>query len=66
MLLFFFVIVDLHFFISAVIAQIFNLVAELVIPIGIPIKKAKTEIELHPVIESHPVIAEAKILKCSM
>ena len=37
------------FLIPAVIAQIFNPIAELVIPIGIPIKGAKTEIEIHPV-----------------
>ena len=43
----------------AVIAPIFNTIAELVIPIGIPIKKVKTEIE------THPVIVEAKIRKCS-
>ena len=44
----------------AVIAPIFNTIAELVIPIGIPIKKVKTEIE------AHPVIVEAKIRKCSV
>ena len=31
----------LYFLIPAVIAQIFNLIAELVIPIGIPIKEGK-------------------------
>ena len=50
---FFFLITDLYFSIPAVIAQIFNLVAELVIPLGIPSKEAK-------------VIAEAKIGKCSI
>ena len=45
--------------IPAVIAQIFNPIAELVIPIGIPIKeKAETDI--------HPVIVETKIRKCSV
>ena len=58
--LFFFLIIDLYFLISAVIALIFNSIAELVIPIGIPIKEAKTEIEIHP------VIVEAKIRECSI
>ena len=40
----------------SVIAQIF--IAELIIPIGIPIKEAKAETEIHP------VIVEAKIRKC--
>ena len=40
---------DLYFLFPAAIAQIFNPVAELVIPIGIPIKEAKAEIEIHPV-----------------
>ena len=57
---FFFLIIDLYFLIPAVIAQIFNSFAELVIPIGIPIKEAKTEIEIHSVIE------EATIRKCSI
>ena len=56
----FFLIIDLYFLISAVIAQIFNPIAELVIPIGIPIKEAKAEME------THPVIVEAKIRKCSI
>ena len=37
-----------------------NPIAELVIPIGIPIKKVNAEVEIHP------VIAEAKIRKCSI
>ena len=41
----------------AAIAQIFNPIAELVIPIGMSSKEAKAEIEIHP------VIAEAKIRK---
>ena len=56
---FFFLIIALYFLIHAAIAQIINPIAELVIPIGIPKKEAKTEIEIHP------VIAEAKIRKCS-
>ena len=57
---FFFLIIDLYFLIPAVIAQIFNPIAELVIPIGIPNKEAKAEIEIHL------VIAEAKIRECSL
>ena len=45
-----FLIIDLYFLIPAVIAQIFNPIPELVIPIGILIKEAKAEIEMHPVI----------------
>ena len=55
---FFFLIIDSYFLIAAAIAQIFNHIAKPVIPIGIPIKKAKAEIEIHPVIE------EAKARKC--
>ena len=44
-----FLIIDLHFLIPAVIAQIFNPTAELAIPAGILTKEAKAEIEIHPV-----------------
>ena len=47
---FFFLIIDLYFFIPAVIAQIYKSIAELVIPIRAPMKKAKVEIEIHLVI----------------
>ena len=47
---FFFLITYLYFLIPAIIAQIFNLFSELLIPIGIPTKGAKAEIEIHPVI----------------
>ena len=57
---FFFLIIDLYFLIPAAIAQNFNPITELVIPIGIPIKEEKA------VIEIHPVIVEAKIRKCSI
>ena len=43
-------IIDLYVSTPAVIAQIFNPIAKLVIPIGIPTKKAKAEIETDPVI----------------
>ena len=46
------------FLIPAVIAQIFNPIAKLVIPIGIPSKEAKVEIEIRP------VIAETERRKC--
>ena len=59
-LFFFFLIIDLYFLIPAVIAQIVNPVAELIIPIGIPKKEAKAEIEINP------VVVEAQIRKCSM
>ena len=59
-LFFFFLIIEIYFLISAVIAQIFNHTAELVIPIGIPSKEAKAEFEIHP------VIVEAKIRKCTI
>ena len=55
-----FLIIDLYFLIPTVIAQVFNLIAQLVIPIRIPSKEAKAEIEMHP------VTAEAKVRKCSM
>ena len=48
------------FLIATVIAQIFNPIAELVIPIGIPTKKAKVQMEIDP------VILELKIRKCSI
>ena len=48
---FFFLMIYLYFFIPIVIAQIFNPVTELVIPIVITIVEAKAEIEIHPVIE---------------
>ena len=44
----------------AVIPQIFNSTAELVIPTGIATKEAKAEME------SHPVTVEIKISKCSI
>ena len=44
-LFFFFLIIELYFVIAAVIAQIFNPIAEIVIPTGIPTKEAKAEME---------------------
>ena len=55
---FYFLIIDLYLLIPAVIAQNFNPIAELEIPIEVPNKEAKTEIK------THPMIAEAKIRKC--
>ena len=50
---FFFLIIDFYFLIAAVIAQISNPIAELVIPLGIQTKEAKGKIEIHPVIVEH-------------
>ena len=44
----FFLIIDLYFLISAVIAQIFIPTAEIAISNGIPTKEAKAEIGTHP------------------
>ena len=44
----------------AVISQTFNPIAKLVMPIEIPTKEAKSEIE------THLVIVEAKVRKCLM
>ena len=44
---FFQLIINLYFLIPAVIAQIFNPFAELLIPIGTPGKEAKAEIQIH-------------------
>ena len=42
--------IDLYFLIPAVFTKILNPIAEPVIPIGIPTKEAKAEMETHPVI----------------
>ena len=55
-----FLIIDWYFLIPAVIAQIFNPITKLVIPKRIPTKEAKAGME------THPVIVEAKIRKCSI
>ena len=51
---------DLYFLIHAIIVHVFNPVADLVIPKGLPIKQAKAELEIHP------VTVEDKIRKCSI
>ena len=43
---FFFLNIYLYFLINVVITQIFNPIAELVIPKGIPTKEAKAEMEM--------------------
>ena len=53
-------IIDLFFLISAASAHLFHPITELVIPIGIQIKEAKAEIEIHS------VVVEAKIRMCSI
>ena len=60
MSLIFFLIIDLYFLIPAIIPQIFNPLAELVIPIGMLTKETMEELE------THPVIAEPKMRKCSL
>ena len=60
MLLFLFITIDLYFIIPAVITKIFNPIAELIIPIGIPTKESKAEMEMHP------VTVQIKISKCSI
>ena len=60
MLLFFFLIIDLYFLITAIITQIFNSIAEIVFPIGIATKEAKTGME------THPVTLEIRTSKCSI
>ena len=47
---FFFLIIHLYFLIPAVVQQISNPIAEIVISIGIPNKEAKAEMETHPVL----------------
>ena len=59
MLFFFVLIIDLYFLFPTAIAQMSYRISKLVIPIEIPSKEAKAEIEIHP------VIAEGKIRKCS-
>ena len=56
----FFLIIDLYFLIPAAIAQMFSPIVKLAIPIRIPSKEAKPEIQIHP------VIVEAKIRNCSI
>ena len=53
---FFFLVIDLHFLIPVVIPEFFIATEELIIPIGIPTKEAKPEME------THPVIAKGKII----
>ena len=47
----FLLIIDLYFLTSAVIAQIRNPIAELLLPMGIINKKAKREIEIHLIMQ---------------
>ena len=54
---FFLLIIDLYFLIAALITEIFNPTAEIIICTIIITKEAKAEIE------TNPVIAEAKIRK---
>ena len=56
----FFLFIDLYFLIPAVITQIFNPIAEFVIPIGMLTNEAKAEIE------THQEIIEITISECSI
>ena len=56
----FFLIIDLYFLIAAVITNIFNTNVQFAIPIGIPTKEVKVEME------THPVIVESTISECSI
>ena len=58
----FFLIIDLHFLIPAVTAQIFNPIAGLLIPIGIPSKEAKAEMKTHPVFYTYRIQAYDSIM----
>ena len=58
--IFLFLLIDSYLLIPPVITQIFNPITELVIPIGIPTKEAKAEME------THPVTLEIKMSKCSI
>ena len=49
MLFFFFLIINLYYLIPAIITQIFNSTAELIILTGIPTKEAKAATEMYPV-----------------
>ena len=53
-------ITDLYFLIPATIKKIFNPIAELIIPIGIPTKETKAEMGMHP------VTVELGVSKCSI
>ena len=46
---FFFLIADLYFLILAIIAEIFNPIVDLTIPLEISIKEAKVEMEIYTV-----------------
>ena len=54
---FFFLIIDLYFLILEIIAQIFNPIVELIIPLEILTNEAKAEMEIHT------VTAETKVRK---
>ena len=57
---FFFLIIDLQFLFPATIAQILNLIVEIIITLEISTKEAKAEMEIHR------VTAKTKVRKCSM
>ena len=60
-----FLVTDIFLFNPVIIAQMFNPIAELVIPIRIPTKEEEEE-EEEEEMEIHPLIAEDKIRKYSV
>ena len=61
---FIFLIIDFYFLIFTIIMEILIFVAELVIPTGIPSKKARGEIETHPVTVEARIMNSQCNLKC--
>ena len=57
---FFFLIIDLQFLFPETIAQILNLIVEIIITLEISTKEAKAEMEIHR------VTAKTKVRTCSM
>ena len=57
---FFFLITDLQFLFPATIAQILNLIVEIIITLETSTKEAKAEMEIHR------VTTKTKVRKCSM
>ena len=53
-------IIDLYFLILAIIAQIFNPIVEVIIPLEISTREAKVEMEMRT------VTVKAKVRKCSI
>ena len=61
----FFLFIELYVSIPAVITQIFNSIADIVIPIGIPTKETKSDMETHPVIPETTISGVIDIIQNS-